>query len=100
MADGEITLKLNDEMERRLRQAAADEGLTAEELGSQLLSDKLADFEMVDTEGWVGGDVQADLAALEEFERTRMGVPWEDVRKWALSLGTDRPLPTPKVRKV
>jgi hypothetical protein len=100
MADGEITLKLNEALERRLREMAADEGVTPEELGQQLLEIQMAGFSDLDTEGWVGEYVAEDLERLGEFERTRMGVPLEDVERWVRSLSTDSPLPPPVARKV
>jgi predicted transcriptional regulator len=100
MADGEITLKLDEALQKRLREMAADEGVTPEELGGQMLALQIAGFSELDTEGWIGGDVAGDLALLEEFERTRMGVPLEDVERWVQSLSTDNPLPPPVARKV
>ncbi|WGM39198.1 hypothetical protein [Caulobacter sp. NIBR1757] len=100
MADGEITLKLNETLERRLREMAADEGVTLEELGLQLIENQIAGFGELDTEGWTGPYIAEDLARLEEFERTRMGVPLEDVERWVRSLSTDNPLSPPLARKV
>lgn len=104
MAEGELTLKLTPEVERRLRKMAEDEGVTPEELALRLIADQLdrrfsglsEDF----TTGWIGPDLEADRAALDEFERTRMGVPWEEVEAWMMSWGTDNPLPKPQVRKL
>ena len=36
------------------------------------------------------------LQVLEEYKRTRKGVPHERVREWLDSIGTDNPLPCPK----
>ncbi len=104
MADGELILKLNEETEKRLREMAADEGLTPEELAVQIIAEHLdkrfSGFSEDVTTGWIGPDLEADRAALDEFQRTRMGVPWEEVEAWMMSWGTDNPLPRPQVRKL
>jgi hypothetical protein len=41
-----------------------------------------------------------EMRARGEFERTRMGVPWEEIRAWMESWGTRSELPTPKPRKL
>jgi predicted transcriptional regulator len=104
MADGELTLKLDQALEQRLREMAADEGVTSEELAVQIIAEQLSNrrpglSEDVTT-GWIGPDLEADRAALDEFQRTRMGVPWEEVEAWMMSWGTDNPLPKPQVRKL
>ena len=40
------------------------------------------------------------VSRLEEFDRTRMGIPLEDVEAWAKSLGTESELPPSKPRKL
>ncbi|MDB5472359.1 MAG: hypothetical protein JWR84_3919 [Caulobacter sp.] len=104
MADGELTLKLDQALEQRLREMAADEGVTPEELAAQIIAEQLAYrlsglSEDVAT-GWIGPDLEADRARLDEFQRSRMGVPWEEVEAWMMSWGTDNPLPKPQVRKL
>jgi hypothetical protein len=79
---------------------AAEEGVTLEELGLQLLENQAAGVGELDTEGWTGPYVAEDFERLEEFDRTRMGVPLEDVERWVQSLSTDNPLPPPVARKV
>ena len=41
-----------------------------------------------------------DAQRLEEFRRTRMAIPGEEVAAWAASLGTSNELPAPKPRKM
>jgi predicted transcriptional regulator len=104
MMDGKLTLKLTEDLEQRLRDMAADEGVTPEELAARIIAEQLAKrlsgFSEDITTGWVGPDLEADRAALDEFQRTRMGVPWEEVEAWMMSWGTERPLPRPQVRKL
>jgi hypothetical protein len=47
-----------------------------------------------------GPDIEEDLRRLREFERTRMGVPWDEVKAWMQSWGKPNELPPPKPRKV
>ena len=44
--------------------------------------------------------VEEDEAALADYERTGMGVPWEEVRDWMKSWGTANELPRPQPRKL
>ena len=100
MADGEITLKLNETLERRLRAIAHTEGVTPEEMAARLIANHLEGFFEEAAAGWIDPELEADRAALDRFERTRMGVPWEEVEAWMMSWGTDNPLPKPQVRKL
>jgi predicted transcriptional regulator len=49
---------------------------------------------------WSPEALAEDQRVLEEFERTRLGVPWEDVKAWMESWGTPNELPTPQPRKI
>jgi hypothetical protein len=49
---------------------------------------------------WSPKVLEEDARRLAEFERTRMGVPWEEIRAWMESWGTRSELPTPKPRKL
>jgi hypothetical protein len=49
---------------------------------------------------WSPEAMQRDAFRLAEFERTRMGVPWDDVKRWMQSWGKPDELPRPKPRKV
>ena len=49
---------------------------------------------------WTPEILAEDARRLEEFNRTRMGVPGEEVAAWAASLGTANELPPPKPRKM
>ncbi len=78
------------------------------------VSDLLADF--VDAEDALPADLQKmrdegrgpwspevlaeDARRLEEFQRTGMGVPLEDIEAWVKSWGTANELPMPKPRKI
>ena len=44
--------------------------------------------------------IEEDVRRLADFQRTRMGVPWQDVKIWMESWGTPNELPAPKPRKL
>jgi hypothetical protein len=49
---------------------------------------------------WSSESLEEDARRLAEFERTRMGVPWEEVKLWMESWGTANELPPPKPRRL
>jgi hypothetical protein len=49
---------------------------------------------------WSPGALAEDARRLAEFERTRMGAPWNEVKAWMQSWGTPNELPPPKPRKL
>jgi hypothetical protein len=49
---------------------------------------------------WSPEALEEDERRLAEFERTRMGVPWDEVKAWMRSWGKPNELPMPKSRKV
>ena len=49
---------------------------------------------------WSPEVIEEDERRLAEFERTREGVPWEEVRAWMQSWGTPDELPRPHPRKL
>lgn len=49
---------------------------------------------------WSPGALAEDARRYEEFERTGVGVPWEEVEAWVKSWGSPNELPRPKSRKL
>jgi hypothetical protein len=49
---------------------------------------------------WSPEALEEDERRLAEFERTRMGAPWEEVKAWMDSWGTSNVLPPPKPRRL
>ena len=49
---------------------------------------------------WSSEALEDDARRLAEFEHTREGVPWEEVKDWLRSWGTPNELPAPKPRKL
>jgi hypothetical protein len=54
-----------------------------------------------DREGpWSSEVLAEDALRLAVFERTREGVPWDEVKSWLQSWGTLNELPAPKPRRI
>ena len=49
---------------------------------------------------WSPAALAEDARRLAEFDRTRVGVPWSDVKAWMKTWGTQNELPPPKSRKL
>lgn len=49
---------------------------------------------------WSPEILEQDARRLAEFERNRVGVPWQEVRAWMESWGTADELPSPKPRRL
>jgi hypothetical protein len=49
---------------------------------------------------WSRESLDEDAHRLAEFERTRMGVPWDEIKTWMESWGKANELPRPKPRKL
>ena len=97
----EIDVKTAELLERR----AAEEGVSV----AQFLADAVADGEWpVDLEAmcatgigpWSPEALAEDEREIAEFDRTGIGVPWEEIYAWLKSRGTPNELPMPKPRKL
>jgi predicted transcriptional regulator len=49
---------------------------------------------------WSPEILAEDARRLAEFHRTRVALPWDEVKAWMLSWGTPEELPAPKPRKL
>ena len=49
---------------------------------------------------WSPRALEEDARRLAEFERNRMGAPWDEVKAWMRSWGAPNELPPPKSRKL
>jgi hypothetical protein len=49
---------------------------------------------------WSAEALAEDARRLAEFDRTREGVPWNEVKAWMESWGQPNELPAPKPRKL
>jgi hypothetical protein len=92
-----LTISLTGPLADEVRAAAAARGLTPEDYVRQQLA---WDIALRDDEADPSFGVEEDVAAFEDFERTGMGVPGEEIEAWLRSLTTDNPLPRPRPRKL
>jgi hypothetical protein len=75
--------------------------LVAELAGNEsLLPPDLAALRTKSEGPWSPATIAEDERRLAEFERTRSGVPWDEVKAWMESWGKPHELPAPKPRRV
>jgi len=98
----EVDAETADLLEAR----AAARGISVPELLADIASNEevlppdLAEMRAKGEGPWSPEALQEDARRLAEFERTRMGVPWDEVKVWMESWGTPNELPPPKPRKL
>jgi hypothetical protein len=89
-----------------LEARAAARGMSVPELladiacNEEVLPPDLAEMRAKGEGPWSPEVLEEDARRLTEFERTRMGVPWDEVKVWMESWGTPNELPPPKPRKL
>jgi hypothetical protein len=64
------------------------------------LPGELADMRAKGVGPWSPELLEEDARRLADFERTRLGVPWDEIKVWMESWGTANELPAPKPRKL
>lgn len=98
------TIEVDAATAKTLQDRAAELGVSVSELVADLVAidDLPKDLEAMRRAGrgpWAPSILAEDVRRYEEYQRTRMGVPLEDVEAWVKSWGTARELPMPKPRK-
>ena len=88
------TLDIDAATDTRLRELAAERGQDVAAVLAEAVA--LLDF-VVDI---AGPDPAEDRRRLEEFQRTRQGVPLDEVKAWVASWGSAGELPPPQPRKI
>jgi hypothetical protein len=89
-----------------LEAKAAELGTTVSKLVAELvdaereLPKRLETMRRAGRGPWAPDVLAEDVRRLEAFDRTGLGVPWEEVRAWINSWGTAKELPKPKPRKL
>src|ERR1700674_3909066 len=89
-----------------LEARAAARGISISELLADIAHNEAAlpaDLAAMRAEGrgpWSAEALEEDARRLAEFERTRMGAPWDEVKGWMDSWVTPNELPSPKPRKL
>ena len=88
------TLEIDADTDTRLREMAAERGqdVAAVLAEAVALLDSVVDL--------AGPDIAEDRRRCDEFDRTRLAVPLDDVKAWVASWGSADELPRPQPRKV
>ena len=88
------TLEIDADTDARLREMATERGqeVAAVLAEAVALLDSVVDLE--------GPDVAEDRRRYDEFKRTRLAVPLDEVKAWVASWGSADELPRPEPRKV
>jgi predicted transcriptional regulator len=88
------TLEIDADTDARLREMATERG---QEVAAVLAEAVALLDSVVDVEG---PDVAEDRRRYDEFKRTRLAVPLDEVKAWVASWGSADELPRPQPRKV
>jgi hypothetical protein len=99
------TIEVDGETASLLEARAAARGISVSELladiaGSASLPGDLAALRARGEGPWSKQALDDDAQRLAEFERTRSGMPWDDVKAWMATWGTPQERPAPKSRKL
>jgi len=88
------TLEIDVETDARLREMAKERGqdVAAVLAEAVALLDSVVDL--------AGPDISEDRRRYDDFRRTRLAVPLDDVKAWVSSWGSENELPRPQPRKV
>jgi predicted transcriptional regulator len=88
------TIEIDADTDARLREMATERGqeVAAVLAEAVALLDSVVDLE--------GPDVAEDRRRYDEFKRTRLAVPLDEVKAWVASWGSADELPRPQPRKV
>jgi predicted transcriptional regulator len=88
------TLEIDANTDARLHEMATERGQEVAAVLSEAVAllDSVVDLE--------GPDIEEDRRRLDEFERTRLAIPLDEVKAWVASWGSADELPRPQPRKV
>jgi hypothetical protein len=105
-----MNVKVKIEVDSRtadlLKARAAARGISVADLLADLAGDDNllpAELEAMRAKGegpWAPDVLAEDARRLAEFQRTREGVPWDEVKAWMQSWGSQHERPMPKSRKL
>jgi predicted transcriptional regulator len=95
MADGGLTLQIDEDLAESVRAAAAKKGIPVE----MFVRDALAFHVFADIEWSNDPDPVIDQRIAEEALRTGRTIPWEEIEPWLRSWGTPIESPPPKWRR-
>ncbi len=100
------TIEVDAETADLLEARAAARGVSVSELIADLAGNEdvlpadLAALRATGEGPWSPDALAEDARRLAEFERTREGVPWDEVKAWMETWGTPHELRPPKPRKL
>jgi len=100
------TIEVDAKTAELLEARASARGISVSELLADLANNEealpadLAAMRAAGEGPWSAAVLEEDARRLAEFERTREGVPWDEIKAWMLSWGTSNELPPPKPRKL
>lgn len=100
------TIEVDEATARKLESRAVARGTSVAEFIAELLGtdekwpEALESMRLAGRGPWAPSVLAEDVRHYEAFERTGEGVPWDEVRAWVQSWGTDNELPRPKPRKL
>jgi hypothetical protein len=104
--NAKVKIEVDSRTADLLEARAASRGMSVADLLADLAGDDNPlppAFESMRTKGegpWSPDILAEDARRLAEFNRTRMGVPWDEVKAWMQSWGSHDELPAPKPRKL
>jgi hypothetical protein len=99
-------IEVDSQTAELLEARAAARGMTVAELladmagNEEILPPDLARQRATGEGPWAPEILAEDAQRLAEFERARMGVPWDEMQEWLQSWGTPHQLPAPKPRRL
>jgi predicted transcriptional regulator len=88
------TLEIDAATDARLSEMAAERGQAVAAVLAEAVAllDSVVDL--------AGPDIAEDRRRVDEFNRTRLAVPLDDVKAWVASWGSADELPRPQPRKI
>ncbi|MEA2800791.1 MAG: hypothetical protein QOE49_886 [Rhodospirillaceae bacterium] len=88
------TLEIDADTDARLREMAKERGQDVAAVSAEAVAllDSVVDI--------AGPDIGEDRRRYDEFKRTQLAVPLDDVKAWVSSWGSADELPRPQPRKV
>ncbi|HWD27449.1 MAG TPA: hypothetical protein VG387_09810 [Rhizomicrobium sp.] len=101
-----IEVEVPEETAERLEASAQERGMSMAEFLTDIAGANdpwPPHLEKMREEGrgpWSPEALAEDAADWEEYQRTGVGVPWDEVKAWMESWGTANELPPPKPRKL
>lgn len=101
-----VKIEVDSRTAELLEARAAARGMSVADLLADLAGDDNllpAELEVMRAKGegpWAPDVLAEDARRLAEFQRTREGVPWDEVKAWMQSWGSQHERPLPKSRKL